>query len=177
VRSADGMQEGCEPDISILMTAWNTERYVGEALDSICEQKTSRPWEVLFVDDGSSDGTVSIATRHANKLGCRMRVLRHPGGVNRGISASRNLALRHARGALLAFLDSDDIWLPDHLETQAKVLECNRKVAMAYANAERWVHFSEAFDEPRARAATWGENYLPPLAPVSTQVFSRAASF
>jgi glycosyltransferase involved in cell wall biosynthesis len=147
------------------MTAFNTARYLPEAIDSILHQRTSRPWELIFVDDGSDDGSCDIALDYAGRFPGVIRVFRHPDCGNRGISASRNLALRHARGPLLTFLDSDDIWLPDHLETQAGLLDEMPHVTMVYAEAERWVDFAAPFDEATARAAAWGCNYLPPLLP------------
>ena len=162
VNSADHFQN---PEISILMTAFNSAKYLAEAIESILGQKTSRIWELLFVDDGSTDGTLAIVTEYARCNPYRIRVFRHPNGTNRGISASRNLALSHASAPLITFLDSDDVWLPHHLETQASVLDHMPNVAMVYAAAERWVDFALTFDDKTSRAAAWGSNYLPPLVP------------
>lgn len=153
------------PEISILMTVYNTEAYLGEAIESVLQQNTCRTWELIVVDDGSTDGSLALAKSYAAKLSQCIRILQHPDGLNRGISESRNLAMFHARGEYLAFLDSDDVWLPDHLETQAEALEQRPGVAMVYASAERWVHFAKAFSENKARAAWWGDNYLPALVP------------
>ena len=68
----------------------------------------------------------------------RVRLLAHPGGENRGISASRNLGIRAARGRYLAFLDADDVWMPDKLERQVAALEGRHEVAMTYGPTERW---------------------------------------
>lgn len=153
------------PEVSILMTAFNTSPYLAEAMDSILQQQTLRTWELLFVDDGSTDDSLAIAKSYARQFPQQIQVFTHTGGTNRGISASRNLALRHARGALLTFLDSDDVWLPWHIETQAALLDSMSDIAMVYAGAERWVDPDIPFDERQARAASWGENYLPPLVP------------
>lgn len=147
------------------MTAFNTAEYVGEAIESILQQETSRVWQLLFVDDGSTDATLAIAEQYAERLPDRVQVFVHEGNANRGISASRNLALQHARGRVVAFLDSDDVWLPHHLETMTTLLDSMPHVAMVYAEAERWVDVDRPFDETWARAATWGSNYLPPLVP------------
>ena len=163
-------QENAVPEVSILMTAFNSSTYLAEAFDSILSQATSRIWELLFVDDGSTDGTLAIARQHANRYPGRIRVLVHPGGVNRGISASRNLALRYARAPLITFLDSDDVWLPHHLETQASLLDDMPHVTMVYAAAERWVDFTVPFHEQSSRAANWGSNYIPPLIPRGASV-------
>ena len=153
------------PEISILMTAFNSATYLAEAIKSIFNQKTSRLWELLLVDDGSTDETLSIAKYYAQLVPGSIRVLTHANGTNRGISASRNLALSYSRGSLITFLDSDDVWLPHYLETQASLLDHMPNVAMVYAEAERWVDFHLPFDDKASRAADWGSNYLPPLVP------------
>ena len=147
------------------MTALNAAPYLEEAIESILNQATTRSWELLFVDDGSDDDTLEIAMRYAREIRGKIHVHRHPKGENRGISASRNLALLNARGSLVTFLDSDDVWLPIHLETQASLLDRMPQVTMVYGGAERWVDFWTPFDESTSRAAAWGSNYLPPIVP------------
>lgn len=153
------------PEISVLMTVFNTESYLAEAIESVLHQQTARSWEMIIVDDGSSDGSLRIAQRYRDRYPDRICLLQHARGQNHGISASRNLALRHARGEFTAFLDSDDVWLPHHLETQASLLRRLPHVAMVYAGSERWVDASRPFDEVAARRSWWGGNYLPPLVP------------
>lgn len=165
------------PEISVLMTAFNSAAYLAEAIESILAQETARTWELLFVDDGSTDETLLIVMHYALRLPHKIRVYRHADGENRGISASRNLALSHARGSLITFLDSDDVWLPMHLETQASLLDRMPQVTMAYGGAERWVDFDLPFDELTSRASDWGSNYLPPLVPAgeSTGLLQRGS--
>lgn len=147
------------------MTVYNTEAYLREAVDSVFAQQTSRTWELILVDDGSSDGSLPLAFELQAQHPGQVRVLRHPGGANCGISKSRNLALSHARGVNIAFLDSDDVWLPIHLETLSAVLDRRPGIAGVFAEAERWFEFDRPFHEATARAAWWGRNYLPPLLP------------
>lgn len=90
---------------------------MGQTLASVLTQ-TVADLEVLVVDDGSSDGTLHEAARWQRHDSARVRVLGHPGGSNRGVAASRNLALDHARGEFIAFVDADDAWLPHKLERQ-----------------------------------------------------------
>ena len=78
------------PEISILMTAFNAQRYLREAIDSILQQQTARSWELVFVNDGSTDRTFAIASEYAFRFPGVVRVVQHRGGLNRGISASRN---------------------------------------------------------------------------------------
>ena len=147
------------------MTVLNTASYLGEAIESVLSQGRGIPWELIIVDDGSTDESLSIALGYAAQHPECFTVLRHPGGRNRGISASRNLALRHARGRVIGFLDSDDIWLPHRLESQMAILRRYPEAAMVYANAERWCDFDLPFDRVPSERAWWGRNFLPPLLP------------
>lgn len=153
------------PQISILMTVFNTAQFLSEAIESVFNQRSTRTWELIIVDDGSTDGSLGIAQRYAADYPQHVFVLQHPNGQNLGISRSRNLALRYARGARLAFLDSDDVWLPDHCETLSSMLDARPEIVLVYGAAERWVDYDSPFDDGAARAANWGRNYLPPLLP------------
>jgi hypothetical protein len=95
--------------VSVMMPAYNAAPYVGQAIGSVLAQ-TCGAWELLVVDDGSTDGTGSIASGWADP---RVTVVRRSNG---GEGAARNTALDLATGDFLAFLDADDAWLPDHLE-------------------------------------------------------------
>ena len=95
--------------VSAIVIFLNEERFLAEAIASVRAQ-TFRDWELILVDDGSSDGSAGIA-RAAAEEDPRIRVLAHPGGANRGMSASRNLGLSDARGEFVAFLDGDDLLL------------------------------------------------------------------
>jgi glycosyltransferase involved in cell wall biosynthesis len=98
------------PLISCIVPAFNGERYLGEALDSILSQ-TYRPLELLVVNDGSTDRTAALVTEY----GDRVRSLFQP---NAGQAAARNLGLSEARGEFVAFLDQDDLWHPEKLSRQ-----------------------------------------------------------
>ncbi len=150
------------PDVSVIMTALNAERYLAEAIDSIVSQQTKANWELIVVDDGSTDQSYFIACSYARREPGRIRVLTHPGHVNRGISASRNLGLANASGELLAFLDADDVWLPFRLEHQLEIFAGYPQASMIYGQAERWFEFDRPFD---AALIANGQNYIPPLIP------------
>jgi glycosyltransferase involved in cell wall biosynthesis len=107
------------PRVSVIMPAFNAEAHIAEALASIVAQ-TSRDWEVVVGDDGSTDRTPDIAAQ----FGTRVKVARSE--ANRGPSAARNLAISHSSGELLAFLDSDDYWLPNYLEHQVGLCDTRR---------------------------------------------------
>ncbi len=119
-----------QPAVSIIMPAYNVEPFVEAAVASVRAQ-TFRDFELLVVDDGSTDGTAAVVERHARE-DPRVRLLCQ---TNAGISAARNLALRHARGSLIAILDSDDAWTPDYLEAQVRILEQRPEVDIVTGNA------------------------------------------
>jgi glycosyltransferase involved in cell wall biosynthesis len=103
--------------VSIITPAFNSEAHLPATIES-CLDQTYRDFELLIVDDGSTDGTAAVATRYA-RADSRVRVFRTP---NRGMSAARNLAIENASGAFLTFLDSDDMWMPEFLATQIATL-------------------------------------------------------
>jgi len=105
------------PKVSVVIPAFNAEKYLGEALRSVREQ-TLRDVEVIVVDDGSSDGTVALTEQFASTM--EVTVLRQ---ANAGPSAARNAGIRSARGRYCAFLDADDVMLPELLEAQSSVLD------------------------------------------------------
>ena len=100
--------------ISVIMPAFNAESTIKEAIDSVCSQ-TYRALELIVIDDASQDQTSYVAECQATQDG-RIRLLRHE--KNAGVSLSRCEGAQFARGAWLAFLDSDDLWLPEKLEKQ-----------------------------------------------------------
>lgn len=117
------------PLVSVVAIFLDAERFLEEAIESVLAQSYAR-WELLLVDDGSSDGSSAIARRYAERDPERVRYLEHPGHRNLGMSASRNLGLRHARGEYLAPLDADDVWLPGKLERQVQLLEARPEAAL-----------------------------------------------
>src|SRR4051794_12443772 len=102
------------PAVSVIMPAFNAGPYLSSAVDSVCAQ-TYEDWELLIVDDGSTDDTARIADSYALR-DSRVRVVHQPNG---GISSARNRALAAADpgSVFLAFLDSDDVWYPGALAT------------------------------------------------------------
>src|SRR6266536_2693170 len=126
-----------QPVVSVIIIFWNAERFIQEAIESVLMQAYAN-WELLLVDDGSTDGRTDIARRHAHQYPGRVNYFEHPGHRNRGMSASRNLGIRNAQGAYIAFLDADDVWLPNILEEQVGILEAYPEAAMVYGPIEYW---------------------------------------
>lgn len=105
------------PLLSVVTPTWNRAHLVCEAVESALSQRTGQV-EVIVVDDGSTDDTANILTR---RFGSRIHLLRLPN--RRGVGAARNAGIRIANGELLAFLDSDDLWLPGKLDAELSVFE------------------------------------------------------
>src|ERR687889_2435319 len=93
-----------KPLVSSIIIFLNRERFIQEAIESVFAQ-TYDNWELLLVDDGSTDGSTQIALRYAERYPEKVRYLEHPGHQNSGMSASRNLGIRYAKGEYIAFLD------------------------------------------------------------------------
>src|SRR6185437_2989393 len=105
--------------ISVIVPFYNVENYLAECLDSILGQSFAH-FEVLLVDDGSPDGSRSIAERYVAR-DPRVRLLTRPNG---GLGAARNTGVRSARGEFLTFVDSDDL-LPD--DALLRLVDCGRR--------------------------------------------------
>lgn len=109
------------PSVSAIMIFWNAERFIAEAIESVLAQ-TYRKWELLLIDDGSTDASTAIAKSYVRRHSGQIRYYEHPAHANLGMSAARNLGLQQARGEFVSFLDSDDVWLPPKLERQIELL-------------------------------------------------------
>jgi glycosyltransferase involved in cell wall biosynthesis len=106
------MTDSPPPLISVIMPCYNAAPYVAESVASVFGQSHGRV-ELIVVDDGSSDGSDDLLANLAAEQGGRMRLLYTS---RLGPYPARNLALRHAQGDYVAFLDADDWWAPDTLE-------------------------------------------------------------
>lgn len=136
-RAHKGRTLTCPPLVSVVLIFFNTERFLREAVESVLTQSYPQ-WELFLVDDGSTDGSSSIAQEYAQQLPLKIRYLEHPGHANQGAAAARNLGLKGAKGRYVAFLDSDDVWLPDKLAQQVNILEAHSDVAMVYGRDQWW---------------------------------------
>lgn len=126
-----------KPLISVIICFLNAEKFIQEAVESVIHQ-TYDNWELLLVDDGSTDNSTRIAKAFAERSSSRTFYLEHEGHQNKGLSASRNLGIKHAKGEYLAFLDSDDIWLPQNLERQLEFMVSNPDVDMVCGPGQFW---------------------------------------
>src|SRR5438105_7879903 len=123
--------------VSVIIIFLNAESFIEEAIESVLAQAYTA-WELLLVDDGSTDTSTAIALRYAEQHAWKIRYLEHEEHQNRGMSASRNLGIHNARGEYIAFLDADDVWLPHKLEQQVAILEQQPGAAMVYGPVLLW---------------------------------------
>lgn len=106
--------------VSVIIPAYNAAGWIRRAIDSALAQQY-HAWEILVVDDGSTDGTSGILKAYGDAI----RVLYQP---NAGLSSARNLGIRTARGEFVAFLDADDHWLPEKLARQVECLQADSRL-------------------------------------------------
>ncbi len=112
--------------ISVVIPAYNVSKTIAETLNSLLAQ-TYEDFEVIIVNDGSTDNTVEIVTNFCDS---RIKLISQE---NTGVSAARNRGVSCANGEYLSFLDADDIWMPDKLKEQVEALEENPEAAVAYS--------------------------------------------
>jgi glycosyltransferase involved in cell wall biosynthesis len=123
------------PKVSVIIPAFNAAGLIAKAIASLRAQ-TFRDFEVIVVDDASLDATGTEAEAELAMGGLPHRVIRLP--ANGGPSAARNAGVREARGEYVAFLDADDVWLPQKLERQVALLDANPQIRLCGCQAE-WV--------------------------------------
>ena len=118
-----------QPLVSIITPTFNSQAYIAETIQSVLNQ-TWETWEMIIVDDGSTDSTGAIV----GSFGARDKRIKYfPLGFNSGRpSVPRNCGMQRAEGSYIAFLDSDDLWLPEKLNRQVRFMEENRAVFMSY---------------------------------------------
>ncbi|WP_201352030.1 glycosyltransferase family 2 protein [Hydrogenimonas urashimensis] len=123
------MPERTDPSVSVIIPTYNRRRYLDEAIESVLAQRYE-PLELIVVDDGSTDGTQEIVARYP--------FIRYIYQENAGQAAARNRGIREATGEFLAFLDSDDLWMPGKLRRQVAYLQDHPHVQMLFAHVEQF---------------------------------------
>lgn len=149
--------------VSVIMPFYNVAPYIAEAIESVIGQ-THPGWELLLADDGSSDGSTAIAEKYETAFPGKIRLLHHPGGGHRGTVAARNLAIGEATGDFLAFLDADDVWLPEKLAYQLDLATRNPAASMICGATWYWHSWADPGKTDRYIPAGGPQDTLvPPL--------------
>ncbi len=132
-----------EPLVSVVICFYNEEKFLEEAISSVFKQNYTN-WEILLVDDGSTDRSGEIALDLAEKYPAKVFYCEHEEHSNRGLSASRNLGIRKAKGSLVALLDADDAWLEGKLASQVSIFQRNPAIGMVAEASLYWYDWSDA---------------------------------
>lgn len=120
-----------QESISVIIPVYNAEKYLADAVESVLQQ-TVQPAEIILVDDGSTDSSVEVA----EKFIPHVILIRQK---NKGISGARNTGIRHSKGDILAFIDNDDIWPPDHIEKLSALLQERKELHMAFGYVQQFI--------------------------------------
>lgn len=139
--------------VSAIIIFLNMEKFLAASIESVLAQSYEH-WELLLVDDGSGDNSTGIARGYAARYPKQIQYVEHPDHQNLGMSASRNLGASKAKGEYIAFLDADDLWLPEKLETHVRILETHPEVGMLFGTCKYWFSWT-------GQPADMKRDYLP----------------
>ena len=144
-----------EQGVSVIIPTYNRARYVGRAISSVLYQDWDE-YEIIVVDDGSTDNTKEILSLFGNRIIC----ISHP--YNKGVSAARNTGIKNAKYPFVAFLDSDDYWLPKKLSIQIKFF-MNNPDAIACQTQEIWIRKGKRVNPKKKHMKPSGDIFIPSL--------------
>lgn len=140
------------PKVSVITPAYNASGFIGETIESVLKQ-TFQDWEMIIVDDCSTDDTYEIACKFSKKDG-RIKVFKNKN--NYGVAATRNHGLDVATGDYIAFVDSDDLWLPEKLEKQLRFME-EGNIALSFSQYQNYIaatnHLGKIIKVPKIMTA------------------------
>lgn len=125
------------PRVSVITIFLNGEPFIEEAIESVLAQDFDS-FELILVDDGSTDGSTTIARKYAERFPHRVQYLDHPNHANRGMSASRNRGLGVARGEYVTFIDADDVWSANKLTEQVAIMDAYPEIGMLCGAVRYW---------------------------------------
>ncbi|MBW4631877.1 MAG: glycosyltransferase [Iphinoe sp. HA4291-MV1] len=114
--------------VSVIIPVYKVEKYVAATVESVLAQ-TYKNFELLIIDDGSPDRSIEICQQFTDN---RIKIIRQE---NRGVAAARNVGIRHAEGEYLAFLDADDLWVPEKLEKHVEHLDNSPAVGVSFCRS------------------------------------------
>jgi glycosyltransferase involved in cell wall biosynthesis len=151
------------PRVSVITIFYNAAEFIGEAIESVLAQDY-RDFELLLVDDGSTDAGSATAQSFAEREPERIRYLHHRGRENRGMSASRNLGIREALGEIIAFIDADDRWRSNKLTEQIAIFERFPEVDASCGAVNYWRSWAGGEDVLIPTGHALGRPVAPPEA-------------
>jgi len=125
--------------VSVILPVYNGEKFLGEAIQSLLAQ-SYRPIQIIVVDDGSTDDSGNIAKSFSE--------VEYHYKPNGGVATARNMALKQVRGEFIAFLDADDLWVPEKLAEQVAWLDAHPECGLVFA-------YERFFVNPGAEAPKW----------------------
>jgi glycosyltransferase involved in cell wall biosynthesis len=150
--SENSTENQTKPLVSIIIPFYNREEFLEEAIESVFKQSVN-DWEMILIDDGSTDKSVEIVQTFIKKYPHKIHLLSHEKNQNKGASASRNLGIAKANGEFITFLDSDDVFFPDTLERELKAFENNPKADAVCGTLECWYSWSD-------EAEKWEKDFI-----------------
>lgn len=142
------------PLVSVIIPVFNRQSWIADAVDSVLAQDY-RPFELIVVNDGSTDNTARILSSYGKKI----RILSQE---NSGVSAARNLGIKEARGEWIAFLDSDDYWLAQKLTAQVQYFSKNPDIRICQTE-ETWIRKGRRVNPGRRHKKESGMIFEPSL--------------
>ena len=149
--------------VDVIIPAFNAAKYLPTAIESVISQ-TFGDWQILLVDDGSTDNTAEVVAPFLDRLGSRIKYIHQN---NRGLPAARNTAIRASTSEFLALLDADDVWLPCRLEESLKALADRPQAGLAYG-------LIRAIDpENRPYGDVWAGNSSDSVGKLATHIYTR----
>lgn len=156
--------------VSIIVPVYNVEKFIRETMDSVLAQ-TYPHWELLLVEDGSTDNSVDVITDYIQeKQESRIRLIRQPS--NQGAAKARNRGVQEARGRYIAYLDADDLWMPEKLEHELRFME-EKDAAFAFTGYE----FADEHGEGLGKVVRVPETLVYRQALSNTTIFTTTVMF
>lgn len=131
--------------VSIITASYNYENYIKETIESVINQ-TYTNWELIIIDDGSTDNSVEVIKSYCKK-DKRIKLFQHEGEINKGLAETVKLGISKAKGEWIAFLESDDKFMPEYLEEKVKIINRNSNVKFIFSDLETFGSEKTSFDK------------------------------
>ncbi len=163
------------PRVSVITIFLNAEMFLAEAVESVLAQ-SYQDFELILVDDGSSDTSVQLSRDYARKHPLRIRYLDHVSHANRGMSASRNAGIAVAKGEYIAFIDADDAWKPEKLAEEVSLLDAHPQVALLAGAINYWRSWNGGNDRIVPTGHVQNRVAMPPEALLNLYPLGRAGA-